>query len=165
MFVCLFVCGVFFVVCLGFFIPLDHFSSIWRLHYYRTRAANVNLCATLIPIEQWGFFSVQHLLWYGTSFYNGVVLANTVLSQPVTLFRTCQMTVHWLFAIKLQYNNYIDMRFKGRWHIYFKLKCCAKCSWLAISIRYLNPIVWLKMILQFCEISGNIQCRYSMGRF
>ena len=41
-------------VCLGFFIPLENFSLIWRRHYYRRRAANFDLCWLLI--KQWRFF-------------------------------------------------------------------------------------------------------------
>ena len=35
------------------------------------RAANFYLCSALRAIEQWGFFSVPHLLWHGASVYNG----------------------------------------------------------------------------------------------
>ena len=42
---------------------------------------NFDLFWALIPIEQWGFFSVPHLLWHGASVYNGH------LWGPVTL--TC----------------------------------------------------------------------------
>ena len=72
LYVCLF-------VCLGFIIPLENFSLIWRRHHYRWRAANFDLCSTLMAIEQWGFFSVSHLLWHGSSVYNGH------LRGPVTL--------------------------------------------------------------------------------
>ena len=37
----------------------------------RWRAANFDLCSALMAIEQWGFFSVPHLLWHGASVYNG----------------------------------------------------------------------------------------------
>ena len=67
-------------VCLKFFIPLENFSLIWRRHHSRWKAAKFDLCSALIAIEQWGFFSVPHiLLWYGASFYNGH------LRGPVTL--------------------------------------------------------------------------------
>ena len=64
MFVCMF-------VCLEFFIPFENCSLIWRHHHYPWRAANFDLCSVLIAIEQWGFFSVPHLLWHGASVYNG----------------------------------------------------------------------------------------------
>ena len=35
------------------------------------RAANFDLCSALMTTEQWGFFSVPHLLWHGASAYNG----------------------------------------------------------------------------------------------
>ena len=76
----LFIMFIFFwFVCVGFTIPLENFSLIRRRHHYRRRAANFDLCSALMVIEQWGFFSVSHLLWYGASFYNGH------LRGPVTL--------------------------------------------------------------------------------
>ena len=57
--------------CLGFIVPLENFSLIWRRHHYRWRAANFDLCSALMAIEQWGFFSLPHLLWHGASVYNG----------------------------------------------------------------------------------------------
>ena len=54
----------------GFMVSLENFSRIWRLHHYRWRAANFDLCSTLMAIEQWGFFSVPHLLWHGASVHN-----------------------------------------------------------------------------------------------
>ena len=58
-------------VCFGFIVPLKFFSVIWRRHPYRWRAAKFDLCPALVAIEQWGFFSVPHLLWHGASLYNG----------------------------------------------------------------------------------------------
>ena len=57
----------FLVVCLEFIVPLENFS----LHY-RWRAANFDLGSALNVFEQWGFFSVPHLLWHGTSYYMGI---------------------------------------------------------------------------------------------
>ena len=39
----------------------------------------IDLCSALMAIEQWGFFSVPHLLWHGASVYNGH------LRRPATL--------------------------------------------------------------------------------
>ena len=68
-------------VCLGFVVPLEICSliCIWRRHLYLWRAANFDLCSALMTIDQWGFFSVSHLPWHGTSVYNGH------LRGPVTL--------------------------------------------------------------------------------
>ena len=66
-------------VCLEIFVPLENFSLIWRRHHDRWRAANFGLCPALVAIEQWGFFSVPHLLWHWISVYNGH------LQEPVTL--------------------------------------------------------------------------------
>ena len=45
-------------------------SLIWRRHHYRWLAANFDPCSALMAIEQWGFFSLPHLLWHGASVYN-----------------------------------------------------------------------------------------------
>ena len=58
-------------VCSGIVGSLDNFSLMWRRHHYRQRAVNFDLCSALMAIEQWGFFSVPHLLWHRTSLYNG----------------------------------------------------------------------------------------------
>ena len=61
----------FLCVSLVLFIPLVNFSLIWRHHYNRRRAANFDLYSALMAMEQWGFFSMPHLLWHGIS---GVVV-------------------------------------------------------------------------------------------
>ena len=77
-----FVCVVF--VCLEFIVPLETFSLIMRRHHCRWRAANFDLlCSALIAIEQWGFFSVPHLLWHGASVYN-CHLRGSVTHTPIT---------------------------------------------------------------------------------
>ena len=64
---------------LGFIVPIENFSLIWRCHHYRWRAANFDIRSTCMAIEQWGFFSVPHLLWHGASVYDGHIRG------PVTL--------------------------------------------------------------------------------
>ena len=51
--------------CLGFFIPLENFSLVWRRHHYLWKAANFDLCSALMATEQWEFLSVPNLLWHG----------------------------------------------------------------------------------------------------
>ena len=59
-------------VCLfGAFRPIREFPLIWRRPHSGRRAANFDLCSALMAIEQWGFFSVPHLLWHWASIYNG----------------------------------------------------------------------------------------------
>ena len=74
-------------VCLGFFVPLEDFSLIWRRHHFRWRAAKFDLCSTLMVIQHWGFFRVPHLLWHGASVYNGR------LRGPVTSPNYCQASL------------------------------------------------------------------------
>ena len=67
------VCFYLFVfVRLGFFTHIETPSL-------SVKGSNFDLCWTLMAIEQWGFFSVPHLLWHGASVYNGH------LRGPVTL--------------------------------------------------------------------------------
>ena len=44
-------------VCLGFIVPLDNLSLIWRRLHFRWRVAYVDLCSALMAIELWGFFA------------------------------------------------------------------------------------------------------------
>ena len=53
------------------FILLKNVSVIWKCHHYRWRASNFDLYSALIGIDQWMFLSVPHLLWHGSSVYNG----------------------------------------------------------------------------------------------
>ena len=65
-------CSNVFVCLFGVFCPTwEFFTHIWRRHHYQWRTVNFNLCSALMAIEQWGFFSVPHLLWHGDSVYNG----------------------------------------------------------------------------------------------
>ena len=71
--------AIFCLFVFGFIVPLENFSLIWRRHHYRIRATNFDTCSALMAIEQWGLFSVPHLLWHGAPVYNGH------LRGPVTL--------------------------------------------------------------------------------
>ena len=52
------------IIRLVFFVPLENFSLIWSRHHYWWRALNFDLCSAIMAIEQWGLFSVPHLLWH-----------------------------------------------------------------------------------------------------
>ena len=59
-------------VCLFFrlfviFRPIWEFFTHMETSQLLVKAANFDLCSALIAIEQWGFFSVPHLLWHGAS--------------------------------------------------------------------------------------------------
>ena len=60
-----------FVCLFGVYRPTWEFSFIWRRHHCRWKRANFDLCSALMAIEQWGFFSVPHLLWHEASVHNG----------------------------------------------------------------------------------------------
>ena len=102
--------GYFFVCLFGIYRPTREFSLTRRRHHYWWRAANFNLCSALIAIEQWGFFSVQHLLWHKASVYN------CHFWGPVTLTpcQSCIMLILYYFNLcnDLRF-VYVDMKHKG----------------------------------------------------
>ena len=53
-----------------YIVRLMNISLIWRRNYYRWNDDNVELCMALMPIKQWGFFCLSHLLCHRTSIYN-----------------------------------------------------------------------------------------------
>ena len=63
-------------VCLLLIVPLETQMETSPLP---AKTANFNLCSALMAIEQWGFFSISYLLWYGASINNGD------LRGPITL--------------------------------------------------------------------------------
>ena len=70
---------------MGFFVPLENFSLIWKRHHCRRRAANCDLCSTTMAIEQSGIFDVQHLLWHEPTLYSGHVRGPGTLTLAVGL--------------------------------------------------------------------------------
>ena len=60
----------FYLICLGFIVPLENFSLIHG-DVAITGEGLQNLCLALMAIEQWGFFSVPHLLWHASSLAKG----------------------------------------------------------------------------------------------
>ena len=71
-YICLFVCFC------GLYRPTSEFV-IHLETSCRRKAANLDLSSALNAIEQWGFFTMPHLLWHGPTVYNGH------LRGPVTL--------------------------------------------------------------------------------
>ena len=74
-------------------VPLENFSLKWRRHHYRWRDANFELCSAFMAIEQWGFFSVPHLLLHGASVYNNH-LRGPVTLTPIAERLTVDLLLH-----------------------------------------------------------------------
>ena len=72
-----------FFVSLGFFVR----------HHYRWRTANFEFFLALMVIEQWGFFSVPHLLWHRASVYNGH-LRGPVTLTPIAEGLAVELSLH-----------------------------------------------------------------------
>ena len=79
--ICAYLLDMTLFVCLDFIVPEENFTHNCRRHHYRWKPASfdLNSVRTGMSIEQRGFFSVLHLLWHGSSVYNGH------LQEPVTL--------------------------------------------------------------------------------
>ena len=66
-------------VCLGFLVLLENFFTHMETSPSLVKGCKFWPMLGIHAIEQWKFFSVPHLLWYGTSVYN------SHLRGPVTL--------------------------------------------------------------------------------
>ena len=86
--------GVWLFVWVGFYVPLENFSLIWRRHHYRWRVSNFDLCSALMAIDQWRFFSVPHLLWHGHTLY--MIICKDPW-HPHLLPSVWQLSYHYLF--------------------------------------------------------------------
>ena len=90
-------------VCLDFIVPLENFSLIWRGHHYRWRAVNFDLCSALMAIEQWGFFSLPHLLWHGPTVYNDHLWGPVTLApfaEPLAVELSLPVLFLWLRSVE-----------------------------------------------------------------
>ena len=81
-------------VCLRVFVPLENVSLIWKCHHCRWWATSFDLWSALMVIEQWGFFSVTHVLWHGESVYT-MVCKDSWHSH--LLLSVWQWSCHYLF--------------------------------------------------------------------
>ena len=54
----------------NFLSPREFFTRM-ETSPLRVRASNFDLYSALMSIEQWGLFSMPHLLWHGAPVYNG----------------------------------------------------------------------------------------------
>ena len=131
-FVCLF-------VCLGFIVPLENCSPIWRRHHCRWRAANFDLCSTLMAIEQWGFFSVQHLLVISEDPLHSHLLTRAVTTCLYDSGMSRLGCEHPTFRLRDQRSNPLHHRcrcYLGRWsfvhlqYLYWRFAVCHVCSHL-----------------------------------
>ena len=107
----------------GVFVPLTNFSIIWRRHHYRWRAANFDLCSALSAIDQWGFFSVPHLLWHVTSVYNGhirwpvtliLIAEHLAVGLSLYLFYTFVVVVVVVVVVLVKF-SYFRLFLQNRW--------------------------------------------------
>ena len=120
-------------VCLGFFVPLEYFSLLWRRHRCRWRAANYDMCPALMAIEQWEFFDVPHLLWHAENVTQTqmwaipqkLIMDDSKYTSCCLCHRDVRKNVRKVRNIK---NNYLLIWTKGTrvdssWIIYSDILC------------------------------------------
>ena len=128
------------------------FSSYFRIfHSYGditiagAGASNFDQCSTLMAIEQWGFFSVPHLLWHGTSVYNGHLREHvnlTPLAQrlavKLSLHETTKTTRMILRILPFMVDNFSLAKFLiinilsivlNKWSMSWRQYCITKISY------------------------------------
>ena len=76
----------------GVFVPPENSPFIWRRHHYRWRAAQFDLCAALMTIEQLEFCGLPHLLWHGATVHNGH-LRGPLTITPITERMTLELSL------------------------------------------------------------------------
>ena len=106
------------------------FSLIWNCHNSEWKAPNFDLFSALRAIEQQGFYSVQYLLWHGTSVYNGH------LRGPVTLTPYTYCRTFGSGAVTTTYHLGLSRLVQGTCSS--KLTCLINC--------YLNCLLFISMI-------------------
>ena len=123
-------------VCLGIIVPLENLSLIQRRHHCWWKAANFDLYSVAMDIEQWGFFSVPHLLWHGLSVYNGH------FRWPVTLTPIAER----LFSNEAVISYFKDLGLSrlGFEHPTFRLQ--GECSGPLRHCCGLKIITWYKIL-------------------
>ena len=162
--------------CLGFIVPLENFSLIWRRHYYRWRAAKLDLCSALMAIEQWEFFSVPHLLWHlwwssgrirDTHTYCRVYSSGAVTTCFYVLGLSRLGFEHPTFRLRGQYSNPVRHR-RGRliWMKYFRMVFRNVINFneklqKMLTSHAVRQIVWLalKIYAFFHEIQVSYESR------
>ena len=108
--------------------------SYGKNHHYRWRAANFDRCSALMAIEQYGFFSVPHVLWHGSSVYYGHLRGPVTLTpitkrlavdQSLPVLRLCLSRLgfkHPTFRLLCERSNQLRKR-RG-----FQFKNCIECK-------------------------------------
>ena len=80
--------------CLEVFVSLENCSLIWRRHHCWWKDANFDLFSALMAIEQWGFFSVPHLLWHRASVYFKIVYLRGLMTlTPIAELLTVELSL------------------------------------------------------------------------
>ena len=64
----------------GSFDQLEIFFTHLRDVIITSEGLQILTCVRYLSIEQWGFFSVPHLLWHATSVYNGHLRGPVILT-------------------------------------------------------------------------------------
>ena len=135
-----------------FFVALEKFWHKWRRHHCRQRAADLllDLLLSLMAIEHWGFFSVPHLLLYGTfvckviteDLWRSRMLQTVICTTDTTLLTAyicrlwnsntqpsvCQANALTDCVIAVTYSEIQHLSYgaPGGYYMYVKLRCVKR---------------------------------------
>ena len=152
-------------VCLGFIVPLENFSLTWRRHHCRWRAANFDLCSAPMPIEQWGFFSVPHLLCHRHPAIM-VISKDPWHSHLHVLPSVWQWSCHYLSLdwgpSRLGFEHPITL---VRTDVSENCKCMSRPGTMHVRERYVSRYLFIHvhMYMIFTAISHKLQLPWKVG--
>ena len=95
-------------VCLGFFVPLEHFSLIWRHLHYRWKAANFDLCSASVSVSM---YRDTKSSWYGHKRYTGGYMQNILIklswghSRLILLFSEGKNDVSFIWNLYKHFDH------------------------------------------------------------
>ena len=114
---------------IGFSSHSEVFTHMETCHHYRWGASNFDLYVVhkhvLITTEQWGFFDVPNLLWYGTSVYmeiSEVSWHSYLLPSVFAMELSLPVLMTWVFRNR---ESNPDLT-----HAWFLWKIFKSCQWI-----------------------------------
>ena len=95
-------CEIYIVCLFEIFTSQSRIFTHLEISSLLARDANFDLFSALMTVEQWGFYIVLHILWHGSSVYNGH------LRGPVTLSLIAER-----LAVELSLPVFTTFRLRG----------------------------------------------------
>ena len=143
--ICAYLLDMTLLVCLDFIVPEENFTHNCRRHHYRWKPASfdLNSVRTGMSIEQRGFFSVLHLLWHGSSVYNGH-LQEPVTLTPITVNLAMELSLP-VYDLGLSQFGFEHPTFRLRGKRSYRLRHRRGTTWQnksVVSVYHLNITIY-----------------------